>query len=118
EDLWDSLVAMANYRSVVQGVNDSAEEIFQGASPVAFDSRYDIAYAIYKKPEYARIIRNGGENTFRDLFHGAAELPDVESDAHRKSYYFDNGGIALLRSASEGRDDSERFEISLKYGSH
>ena len=118
EDLWDSLVAMANYRSVVQGVNDSAEEIFQGASPVAFDSRYDIAYAIYKKPEYARIIRNGGETTFRDLFHGAAELPDVESDAHRKSYYFDNGGISLLRSAAEGRDDSEQFEISLKYGSH
>ena len=118
EDLWDSLVAMANYRSVVQGVNDSAEERFEGASPVAFDSRYDIAYYLYRKPEYARIIRNSGENAFRDLLHGVGELPDVPSDAHRKSYYFNNGGIALLRSRTEGRDDSEQFEISLKYGSH
>lgn len=118
EDLWDSLVAMANYRSVVQGVNDSAEEKFQGASPVAFDSRYDIAYTIYRKPEYAKIIINGGEDTFRDLLHGVGELPDVESDVHTKSYYFSNGGISLLRSASEGKDDSERIEASLKYGSH
>lgn len=118
EDLWDSLVAMANYRSVVQGVNDSAEERFEGASPVAFDSRYDIAYAIYKKPEYARIIQNGGKDTFRDLLHGVGELPEVESDAHRKSYYFNNGGLAVLRSRTEGRADSEQFEIGLKYGSH
>ncbi len=118
EDLWDSLVAMANYRSVVQGVNDSAEERFAGASPVAFDSRYDIAYYIYRKPEYARIIRNGGDDVFRDIFHGVAELPDEPSDAHCQSYYFNNGGISLLRSRTEGRDDSEQFEISLKYGSH
>lgn len=118
EDLWDSLVAMANYRSVVQGVNDSAEEKFEGASPVAFDSRYDIAYAIYRKPEYAQIIKNGGENSFRDLLHGVGELPETESDVHKRSYYFSNGGISLLRSASEGRDDSERIEASLKYGSH
>ncbi len=118
EDLWDSLVAMANYRSVVQGVNDSAEERFEGASPVAFDSRYDIGYAIYKKPEYAAIIRNAGSNVFRDLLHGVGELPEVKSDAYRKSYYFDNGGIALLRTDTEGRPDEEQFEISLKYGSH
>ena len=118
EDLWDSLVAMANYRSVVQGVNDSAEERFEGASPVAFDSRYDIAYTIYGKPEYAEIIKNGGPDTFRDLLHGVGELPDSKSDVHRKSYYFNNGGIALLRSQTEGRKDEEQFEISLKYGSH
>ena len=118
EDLWDSLVALANYRSVVQGVNDSAEEKFEGASPVAFDSRYDIAYAIYKKPEYAEIIKNAGEGAFRDLFHGVAELPDVKSDVHKKSCYFDNGGISVLRTRAEGRSDEEQFEISLKYGSH
>ncbi len=118
EDLWDSLVAMANYRSVVQGVNDSAEEQLEGASRVSFDSRYDIAYAIYKKPEYACIIRNGGEGVWRDLLHGVGELPEVESDVYKKSYYFSNSGIALLRSSSEDRDDSERIEASLKYGSH
>lgn len=118
EDLWDSLVAMANYRSVVQGVNDSAEEIFQGASPVAFDSRYDIAYAIYKKPEYAAIINNAGPEVFRDLLHGVGELPEVKSETIHKSYHFDNGGIALLRTNTENRSDEEQFEISLKYGSH
>ncbi len=118
EDLWDSLVALANYRSVVQGVNDSAEERFEGASPVAFDSRYDIAYAIYGKPEYAQIIRNGGEKAFRDLFRGVPELPDIQSDVHRRSCYFHNGGISLLRTDTEGRSDEEQFEISLKYGSH
>lgn len=118
EDLWDSLVAMANYRSVVQGVNDSAEEILQGASPIAFDSRYDIAYTIYRKPEYAEIIRNAGENAFRDLLHGVGELPEVKSDIHKQSFYFDNGGIAVLRSNTEGREDSGQFEIGLKYGSH
>ncbi len=118
EDLWDSLVAMANYRSVVQGVNDSAEELFQGASPVAFDSRYDIAYTIYKKPEYAAIINNAGPDVFRDLLHGVGELPEVKSDTVHKSYYFDNGGIALLRTNTAGRSDEEQFEISLKYGSH
>lgn len=118
EDLWDSLVAMANYRSVVQGVNDSAEEKFMGADPVAFDSRYDIAYAIYKKPEYAAIINNAGEGAFRDLINGVGELPKVKIDSYRKSYHFDNGGIALLRTNTAGRSDEEQFEISLKYGSH
>lgn len=118
EDLWDSLVALANYRSVVQGVNDSAEERFEGASPVAFDSRYDIAYAIYKKPEYAEIINNAGKGVFRDLFHGVPELPEVKSDIHTRSCFFDNGGISVLRTRAEGRSDEEQIEISLKYGSH
>ncbi|MDO5396980.1 MAG: hypothetical protein Q4G33_03540 [bacterium] len=118
EDLWDSLVALANYRSVIQGVNDSAEDVLRGASPVAFDSRYDLAYAIYRKPEYAEIINNSGERSFRDLLHGVGELPDVKSDIHKQSFYFDNGGVALLRSKTEGREESEQFEISLKYGSH
>lgn len=118
EDLWDSLVAMANYRSVVQGVNDSSEEIFQGAAPAAFDSRYDIAYAIYRKPEYAAIINNAGPDVHRDLFHGVGELPEVQTDSYHKSYHFDNGGIALLRTNTENRADEEQFEISLKYGSH
>ena len=118
EDLWDSLVAMANYRSVVQGVNDSAEEVFEGASRVAFDSRYDIAYALYGKPEYAAIIKNAGDGVCRDLIHGVAELPDAESSAHRQSCYFGNAGITVLRTRTPGRSDSEQLEVGVKYGSH
>lgn len=117
EDLWDSLVSMANYRSVVQGVNDSSEEMLEGASKASYDSRYDIAYALYKKPEYAKIILNA-KGAHRDLFYGEAELPDIENNFCHKSYYFDNGGIALLRTNTEGRTDSSQIEASLKYGSH
>ncbi len=117
KDLWDSLVSMANYRGVVVGVNDSAESKFGGRSDVSFDSRYDIAYTHYREPAYANLIRKGGDN-IRDLIHGVAELPEVESDAHRKSCYFDNGGVSVLRSQTENRDDREQYEGSLKYGSH
>jgi hypothetical protein len=117
QDLWDSLVSMANYRSVAQGVNDSSEEMFEGASKASYDSRYDIAYALYRKPEYAKIILNA-ENAHRDLFYGEAELPDIENDFCHKSCYFDNGGVALLRTNTDGREDKNQIEASLKYGSH
>lgn len=117
KDLWDSLVSMANYRSIAQGVNDSSEEMFEGASRASYDSRYDIAYALYKKPEYAKIILNA-ENAHRDLFYGEAELPNVPNDFCHRSCYFDNGGIAILRTNTAGRADKEQIEASLKYGSH
>ena len=65
---------MANYRSVAQGVNDSSEEMFEGASRASYDSRYDIAYTLYKKPEYAKIILNA-ENAHRDLFSVKGNCP-------------------------------------------
>ncbi len=117
KDLWDSLVAAADYRGVVIGVNDSAESLFSGRSGAGFDSRYDIAYAHYGDPAYAKIIRRGGDD-LRDLINGAGTLPEVESDTHRKSYYFDNGGISILRTRTEGRSDREQYQGSLKYGSH
>lgn len=117
KDLWDSLVAMGDYRGVVIGVNDSAESKFGGTNRVAFDARYDIAYAHYGDPAYANIIRLGGDE-LRDLLHGIGEIPDVESDVHRKSCYFDNAGVSMLRSQTEGRDDREQYQGSLKYGSH
>lgn len=117
EDLWDSLVSVANYRSVAQGVNDSSEEMFEGASRASYDSRYDIAYTLYKKPEYAKIILNA-ENAHRDLFFGEGELPDIPNEYCHKSCYFDNGGIAILRTNTEDREDKDQIEASLKYGSH
>ncbi len=117
KDLWDSLVSMGDYRGVVIGVNDCAESQFSGRSGAGFDSRYDIAYAHYKEPAYAHLVRMGGDD-FRDLLHGVGELPDTESDAHRKSCYFDNGGVSILRSQTENRDDREQYQGSLKYGSH
>lgn len=117
KDLWDSLVAMGDYRGVVVGVNDCAESKFSGRSGAGFDSRYDIAYAHYKEPAYAHLVRMGGDD-LRDLLHGVGELPDTESDAHKKSCCFDNGGVSILRSQTKNRDDREQYQGSLKYGSH
>lgn len=117
KDLWDSLVSMADYRGVVVGVNDCAESKFSGRSEAGFDSRYDIAYAHYREPSYAKLIRLGGDD-LRDLLHGVGEIPDIESDAHRKSCYFDNAGVSVLRSQTKNRDDREQYQGTLKYGSH
>ncbi|MBQ7573517.1 MAG: hypothetical protein IJT23_04595 [Clostridia bacterium] len=118
EDIWDSLVVLADDRSIVQGVNDSSEERLEGASRASYDSRYDIAYALYKKPEYAKIIINSGDDVYRDLFYGVGELPDIENDYSTRSKCFDNGGIAILRTNKAGRKKSEQIMASLKYGSH
>lgn len=118
KDLWDSLVALADYRGVAFGINDSAEMLFSGRGlPAGFDSRYDIAYAHYKDPAYVKLIKSGGDE-LRDLLHGEGELPDVESDVHTKSYFFDNVGISILRSQTENRSEREQYQGSLKYGSH
>ncbi len=116
-DLWDSLVSMGDYRGVVIGVNDCAETKLGGKSEVGFDSRYDIAYSHYKDPAFAHIIRMGGDR-YRCLLHGEGELPETQSDAYKKSCYFDNGGVSLLRSQTKNRDDREQYQGSLKYGSH
>lgn len=116
EMIWDSLLSMADYRGVVPGVNDSAESKLAGGCPRGDDSRYDIAYNVYKKHEYADIIRLGGDE--RDLIFGEGELPEVETDIHRQSCYFDNAGVAMLRSNTPNRPDREQIQASLKYGSH
>ena len=116
-DLWDSLVAMADYRGVVVGVNDSAESRFGGRSEVGLDSRYDIAYAHYRVPAYARMVKLGGD-ALRDLLHGMGELPEAESDACRQSCQFDNAGLSVLRSQTPGRPDREQYQGTVKYGSH
>ncbi len=117
KDLWDSLVSMADYRGVVVGVNDSAESKFGGRSGAGFDSRYDIAYAHYGEPSYAKLVKKGGDER-RCLLYGVGEIPEIESDAHRKSCHFDNGGVSILRSQTKNRPDREQYQGSLKYGSH
>lgn len=117
KDLWDSLISMVDYRGVVIGTNDGAESKFAGNSDNGLDARYDIAYAQYQEPAYARLIKNGGEEN-RSLIYGVGELPDVETDVYKKSYHFDNGGVSMLRTNTEGRNDFEQYQASLKYGSH
>ncbi len=116
-DLWDSLVSMADYRGVIFGVNDSAETQLGGRSEAGFDSRYDIAYAHYRDPAYADIIKKGGPGR-RDLLRGELKLPETEAEAYQKSCRFENAGISVLRSQKPGREPREQYQASLKYGSH
>ncbi|WP_394526029.1 hypothetical protein [Lacrimispora sp. JR3] len=114
--LWDSLVNFYDYRGVIFGLNDSSEMHVQGTSRQLMDSRYDLAYALYGKKEYAALLRLSKEED-RDLLFGVGELPKEE----RKppvSDFADSSGACVLRSRKEGVPDREQLQVVLKYGSH
>lgn len=115
--IWDSLAKLYDYRGVAMGVNDSSEMHVEGISHVLYDSRFDIAYYLYKKPEYAALLRQV-DALNRDLLFGAEELPETEYPVYRESSYADNGGLAILRSKKKGVPDREQISVGLKYGSH
>lgn len=115
--IWDSLAKLYDYRGVAMGVNDSSEMHVEGISHVLYDSRFDLAYYLYKKPEYAALLRQV-EPLNRDLLFGAEELPETDYPVYRESSYADNGGLAILRSRKKGVLDREQISVGLKYGSH
>lgn len=116
--LWDSLIPFADYRSVIFGVNDAAESKLVGADMrYMLAHRYDIAYYMYKKPEYADVLKNS-KPLERDLLFGAIELPESSNKLYTISTYADNAGVAVLRSQTEGRAPREQIQVAVKYGSH
>lgn len=117
EMLWDSLLPFYDYRGVLFGMNDSAESKVTGISHVLYDSRYDIAYYLYRKPEYAAFIKRL-KPIERDLIFGVGELPDVQNESYKLSTYADNAGVAVLRSQAEGRMPREQIQVAVRYGSH
>ena len=121
-DLWDSLLPFADYRNVISGVNDASETKLLGITTAfpSFDSRYDIAYYLYGKPEYADVLKKC-EPSERDLLFGLTEVenfPEVESMVHLSSAYADNAGVAVLRSQKQGRDSRQQIQACVKYGIH
>lgn len=117
--LWDSLIPYADYRGIVFGINDSIEMKLVGITPNLSCPRYDLAYYLYRKPEYARIIKRL-EPKERDLLFGAEYLEETAGgeDAAKRSCYSDNAGAAVLRSQKPGREEREQIQVGLKYGSH
>lgn len=73
--LWDSLITFYDYRGVIFGINDSGEMKAQGISKILYDPRWDLAYYLYGKNEYAQLIRNVAPER-RDLLFGVEEFPD------------------------------------------
>lgn len=116
--LWDSLLPFADYRGVLFGINDSAESKLPGISPRGYmDGRFDLAYYLYRKPEYADILLTCGLAD-RDLLYAVPGLKQSESKPYLSSAYADNAGVAVLRSQTEGRAPREQIQAVVKYGSH
>ncbi|MEI6865312.1 hypothetical protein [Flavicella sp.] len=108
KNMWDATIQFLDYRGVILAVNDAIESKISGKP-------YELAYYLYRDPEYAAIINRGGK---RDLLYGVPELPNVTSEKMKQSAYADNMGIVQLRSQKEGREQREQIQASLHYGSH
>lgn len=116
--IWDSLLPFADYRGVLFGINDSAESKLPGISPRGYmDGRYDLAYYLYRKPEYADILLTCSLED-RDLLYAVPGLAPSTSKPYLSSAYADNSGVAVLRSQTEGRKPEEQIQAVVKYGSH
>ncbi|WP_214628904.1 hypothetical protein [Paenibacillus agaridevorans] len=112
KDMFDATIPFLDYRGVLFGISDSEERKLEG---VHFGSTYDLAYFYYKDPEYVPVIKM---NNVVDPIFGHAELPDVRSSYVTSNAYSDNVGVAMLRSQTEGREQQERIQAVLRYGSH
>ncbi|MDF7799286.1 hypothetical protein P4C99_07405 [Pontiellaceae bacterium B1224] len=108
KDMWDAMIPFLDYRGVMFAVNDATEMKVTG-------DRYELAYYLYRDPEYAAVINRGTE---RSLLYGVPDLPNVTSEKMKESAYADNIGIVQLRSQAEDREQREQIQATLHYGSH
>ena len=113
--MWDSLLPFLDYRSVMIGVNDSAETIVGGArNEIGGAAPFELAYYVYRDPAYAAVIKNGGGK--RDLIYGVPELPEPTPEKFRDSAFADNVGLTMLRSQTTNRPVREQIQAALHYG--
>ncbi|WP_141675478.1 COG1470 family protein [Formosa haliotis] len=108
KDMWDASIPFMDFRGVLLAVNDAVEDKLSGKS-------YELAYYLYKDPEYAAIINRSDK---RDLLYGVPDLPQVTSEKMKVSAYADNMGIVQLRSQTADREQPEQIQAALHYGSH
>lgn len=108
KSMWDAAVPFLDYRGVIPAINDAVDDKVSGRP-------YELAYYLYRDPEYAAIInRSKG----RDLLYGVPDLPDTVSEKATQSAYADNMGIVQLRSQTKDRPQSEQIQATMHYGSH
>ena len=119
EMLWDSLIPFYDYRGVVMGINDSAEQKSNAQTKAFYKLDYELAYRLYKKPEYAYMISRLGDDE-RNVLFGEEVRPTYELDElpYEKSCYAQNAGSVVLRSHKKDRPIREQIQVGLKYGSH
>lgn len=119
EMLWDSLIPFYDYRGVVMGINDSAEQKSNAQTKAFYKLNYELAYRLYRKPEYAYMISRLGDDE-RNVLFGEEMRPAYELDElpYEKSCYAQNAGSVVLRSHKKDRPICEQIQVGLKYGSH
>ncbi|WP_145325374.1 COG1470 family protein [Paenibacillus xylanexedens] len=116
--LWDSLLPFADYRGVVFGINDSTETKLLGISVRGYmDGRYDLAYYVYRQPEYADIVLSCKLED-RDLLYAVPNIQTSQAKPYLKSAYADTSGVAVLRSQTRDREPREQIQAVVKYGIH
>ena len=115
-NLWNSLLPFLDYRCIMFGVNDSAENQVAGNRTEVGGQPFEIAYYVYRDPAYAAVIKRGGSK--RDLIYGVPELPEKTPEQFRDSAYADNVGLVMLRSKAPNRPIREQIQAALHYGTH
>jgi hypothetical protein len=109
-DMWNSLPPFLDYRGVMFGINDTTEK-----RPANQDQAFDLAYYLYGDPVYAGAAKKADK---RSLLYGVPDLPDKTPDVSSQSAYADNAGVAMLRSQTPARPQSEQIQAVLHYGTH
>ncbi len=106
--MWDGIIAYPDYRGVMFGMGDGHEHIVGG-------NQFELAYYVFRDPAYASIIKHTPE---RNLIWAVGELPADSPDMSASSASSPNAGIAVLRSQTDGRDQSQQIQAAVKYGTH
>lgn len=103
--LWDCVLPHLAHDGTIFAAND--------APGFKYQSHYWLGYEMYKKPEYAAVLKTG-DLTGEQL----AALPEDTPPIGVKSGYSDAVGFATLRSQTADRHPSEQISATLKYGTH
>ena len=106
--MWDGILLYPDYRGVMFGMGDGHEQLLSG-------NQFELAYYVFRDPRYASILKRSKK---RSLIYGVPELPQDTPDLASLSGYSDNAGIAVLRSQTKNRPQSDQIQVALKYGTH
>jgi hypothetical protein len=109
-DMWNSLPPFLDYRGVMFGINDTTEK-----RPANQDGAFDLAYYLFRDPVYAGAAKKADK---RSLLYGVPDLPEKTPDVSSLSAYADNAGVAMLRSQTPNRPQSDQIQAVLHYGTH
>lgn len=102
--VYDAPIELALPNGDAPGFNDNA-----GGNLYAMGPLYELAYARWSRPEYARLAARGKRDRLEALLYGAPDLPSGPVTPERSSYLPD-AGFAVLRSPT--------MSVAVRFGRH